>query len=63
MLVLKTTITEILIFIGKEQSSSGTIDIRGRRRSIFNYDKRRCVVLDFYGMVISLEHSKRRDQT
>lgn len=51
------------IFIGKGKTISRTIEFRGRRRSIFNYDKRRCVVLDFCGMVISLEHSKYRDQT
>lgn len=56
-------IPEICIFVGKGESPSGAIEFRGRRRSIFNYDKRCHAVLDFHGIDISLERSKRRDQT
>lgn len=59
----KTIIIKILIFIGNSESHSGTIEFRGRRWSIYNYDKRHCIVLDFCGMDISLEHPKRRSQT
>ena len=54
---------ENMVFIGKGKGPSASVEFRRRRWSIFNYDKRRYVVMAFSGMVIFLEHTKSRNQT